>query len=160
VDVERTALPGIGLQHVFTTRRGRQIGVVSHRNGQRDLAVYDKEDPDTCVVMVKLTPEEANVLAELLGTERVVERLAELHRQVEGLVTEQIPITAGSPYDGRTLGSTQARSRTGASIVAVVRDAQVIVSPRPDFVFAAGDKVVVVGTGEGTAAVARIFSDG
>ena len=90
----------------------------------------------------------------------MVERLAELHRQVEGLVTEQIPITAGSPYDGRTLGSTQARSRTGASIVAVVRDAQVIVSPRPDFVFAAGDKVVVVGTGEGTAAVARIFSDG
>jgi TrkA domain protein len=160
VDVERTALPGIGLQHVFTTRRGRQVGVVSHRTGRRDLAVYDKEDPDTCVVTVQLTPEEANVLAELLGTGRVVERLADLHRQVEGLVTELIPIMDGSPYDGRSLGDTQARSRTGASIVAVVRGAQVHASPRPDFVFAAGDKVVVVGTGEGTSAVAHILSDG
>ncbi|HEX2314645.1 MAG TPA: cation:proton antiporter regulatory subunit [Thermomonospora sp.] len=160
MDVERTALPGIGLQHVFTTRRGRQVGVVSHRNGRRDLAVYDKDDPDSCVVTVQLTPEEANALAELLGTDRVVERLAELHRQVEGLVTEQLPIAAGSPYDGRRLGDTRARTRTGASIVAVVRDGGVVASPRPDFAFAAGDTVVVVGTGEGTAAVARILTDG
>jgi TrkA domain protein len=160
VDVERTALPGIGLQHVFTTARGRQIGVISHRTGRRDLAIYDKEEPDTCVVTVALTGEEANALAELLGTGRIEERLAELHRQVEGLVTEQIPVATGSPYDGRVLGDTQARTRTGASIVAVVRDGQVIASPRPDFVFAAGDIVVVVGTGEGTAAVAAILANG
>ncbi|MFC6936914.1 cation:proton antiporter regulatory subunit [Actinomadura yumaensis] len=52
------------------------------------------------------------------------------------------------PYDGRPLGDTQARTRSGASIVAVVRSGQVHASPRPDFVFAAGDTVVVVGTGE------------
>ncbi|MBA9002234.1 cation:proton antiporter regulatory subunit [Thermomonospora cellulosilytica] len=160
MDVERTSLPGIGLQHVFTTSRGRQVGVVSHRTGRRDLAVYDKQDPDTCIVTVQLTAEEAGFLAELLGTGKVVERLNDLHKQVEGLVTEQVPIAAGSPYDGRTLGDTRARSRTGASIVAVVRNAEVIASPRPGFVFSAGDKVVVVGTAEGTAAVARIFASG
>jgi TrkA domain protein len=83
-----------------------------------------------------------------------------LNRQVEGLVTVQIAIAAGSPFDGRTLGDTRARTRTGASIVAVVRDGDVAVSPRPDFRFAAGDVVVVVGTGEGTAAVSAIFNDG
>jgi TrkA domain protein len=160
VDVERTALPGIGLQHVLTTARGRQIAVISHRTGRKDLVIYDRDDPDTCVATVKLSTEEANAIAELLGTGRVVERLNDLHRQVEGLVTEQYPIAPGSPFDGRALADTQARTRTGASIVAVVRDRQVIASPRPDFTFTAGDIVVVVGTGEGTSAVAAILADG
>ncbi|MDL4776615.1 MULTISPECIES: cation:proton antiporter regulatory subunit [Thermomonosporaceae] len=160
MDVERTALPGIGLQHVLTTGKGRQIGVISHRTGRRDMVIYDKEDPDSCVATVPLTPEEANAIAELLGTGRIIEHLAELQRQVEGLVTEQIPIVPGSPYDDRPLADTQARTRTSASIVAVVRDGQVIASPRPDFVFTAGDTIVVVGTDEGTAAVARILADG
>ncbi len=160
MDVERVNLPGIGLRHAITTHRGRRLGVVSHHNGRRDLVVYDKDDPDTSVVSVALTVEEANALAELLGSARIVERLTELNRQVEGLVTEQIPVLAGSPFDGRTLGDTAARSRTGASIVAVVRDRHVFASPRPDFRFTAGDVVVVVGTAEGTAAVATILTDG
>ncbi|HCT76444.1 MAG TPA: potassium transporter TrkA [Micromonosporaceae bacterium] len=160
MDVERTALPGIGLQHVFKTARGRRLGVISHRTGRRDLVVYDKEDPDSALVSVTLTSEEANVLAELLGTARVVERLAELQRQVAGLVSAQLPITSGSPYEGRTLADTQARTRTGASIVAVVRGSEVFASPRPDFSFRTGDVVVVVGTDDGTAAVAQILATG
>ena len=67
---------------------------------------------------------------------------------------------AGSPYDGRSLGDTRARTRTGASIVAVVRHGQVVASPRPDFVFHPDDIVVVVGTADGTAAVARLLVEG
>lgn len=142
------------------THRPARIGTISHRDGRRDLLVYDRLDPDTCVLTVPLTVEEANALAELLGTARIVERLTELHRQVEGLVSEQIPIAPGSPYDGRPLGDTQARTRTGASIVAVVRDGDVVASPRPDFVFRAGDVVVAVGTAEGTAAVSDLIAAG
>jgi TrkA domain protein len=43
--------------------------------------------------------------------------------------------------------------------VAVVRGGQVFASPRSDFRFTAGD-VVVVGTAEGTSAVAQILTDG
>jgi TrkA domain protein len=160
MDVERTALPGLGLQHVFTTARGQRVGVVSHHTGRRDLVIYDADDQDTAAETVVLTPEEANTLAELLGTLRIVERLAELARQIEGLVSRQVPIEPGSRYDGRLLGDTRARTRTGASIVAVVRGGEVIASPRPDFRFAAGDVVVVVGTAEGTRAVAEIFASG
>jgi TrkA domain protein len=160
MDIERVNLPGIGMRHTITTERGRRLGVVSHHTGRRDLVVYGKEDPDSAVASVPLTAAEANALAELLGTHRLVERLTELHRQVEGLVTEQISVADGSPYAGRTLGDTAARTRTGASIVAVVRDRQVYVSPRPDFRFEPGDVVVVVGTAEGTSAVARILTDG
>src|SRR3954447_2037427 len=159
VDIERTALPGIGLRHSFTTARGRQIGVISHRTGRQDVVIYDREDPDAADT-IPLTPQEANALAELLGGARIVERLTELHRQVEGLVSEQTPITAGSPYDGRPLADTRARTRTGASIGAVARNGEVIASPRPDFVFQAGDVVVVVGTADGTSAVANILTKG
>jgi TrkA domain protein len=160
VEVHRTAMPGIGLRHEFMTERGRRVGVVSHRSGRREVVVYDRDDPDTAAVTLTLNAEEANGLAELLASARIVEIIGELHRQVEGLVTEQIPIQPGSPYDGRSLGDTRARTRTGASIVAVVRDSGVVVSPRPDFVFQAGDIVVVVGTAEGVAAVAALLAHG
>jgi TrkA domain protein len=160
MDVKRTDLPGIGTSHVVTTARGRRIGVVSHRSGRRDLVVYAKEDPDTSVASVALSADEANAIAEYLGTARIVEQLAEMQRQVAGLVTEQLVITAGSPYDGRTLGDTRARTRTGASIVAVVRGNEVIASPRPDFGLQARDLIVVVGTAAGAEGVATILTDG
>jgi TrkA domain protein len=160
MDVKRTDLPGIGTSHVVTTARGRRIGIVSHRSGRRDLVVYAKEDPDTSVVSVALSADEANAIAEYLGTARIVEQLAEMQRQVAGLVTEQLVIAPGSPYDGRTLGDTRARTRTGASIVAVVRGNEVIASPRPDFGLLARDLIVVVGTAAGAEGVATILTDG
>lgn len=159
MQIERTALPGIGLRHVLVTERGRRLGVISHYTGRQDLAIYNAEDPDSAELLV-LTPDEAGALAELLGTAGVVERLSELHRQVEGLVSVQVTITANSRYSGKSLAETRTRSNTGASIVAVVRGRDVVPSPRPDFVFNIGDLVVIVGTAEGTNAAASLFCDG
>ncbi|WP_127932847.1 cation:proton antiporter regulatory subunit [Nonomuraea polychroma] len=160
MEVEQTALPGIGLRHDFTTRAGRRVGVVSHRTGRRDLVIYDEDDPDRACQTVTLNDEEADALAELLGAPRIVQRLNELHQQVEGLVSVQLPIPADSPYAGRPMGEARVRTRTGASIVAVVRAGRVVASPGPDFVFQAGDVVVVVGSQDSTAEVADILARG
>ncbi|GAA3102869.1 cation:proton antiporter regulatory subunit [Streptosporangium carneum] len=160
MDVEQTALPGIGLRHEFTTRSGRRIGVVSHRTGRRDLVIYDPTDPDRACETVKLNDEEADALAELLGAPRIVQRLNALHREVEGLVSLQLPIPPGTPYAGRAMGDARVRTRTGASIVAVVRGGQVFASPGPDFTLDGGDVVVVVGSPESTSAVSDIFAHG
>jgi len=45
--VRETNLPGIGVKHDFTTDDGREVGVLVHRDGRRDIVVYDAEDPDT-----------------------------------------------------------------------------------------------------------------
>ncbi|MFF3667792.1 MULTISPECIES: cation:proton antiporter regulatory subunit [Microtetraspora] len=160
MEVEQTALPGIGLRHEFVTQAGRRIGVVSHRTGRRDLIVYDRLDPDRACEAIKLNDEESDALAELLGAPRIVQRLNALHREVEGLVSEQLPIAPGTPYAGRPMGDARVRTRTGTSIVAVVRAGQVIASPGPEFVLQAGDVVVVVGSSEGTEAVAEIMANG
>ncbi|KPM53932.1 potassium transporter TrkA [Frankia sp. R43] len=160
MNVEETGLPGIGLRHDFSTRAGRRVGVVSHHSGRRVLVVYDAQDPDSCAESINLTPEESDVLSELLGAPHIVEKLADISRAFAGLVGDQITIVAGSPYDGRLLGDTRARTRTGASIVAVVRDREVLASPRPDFRLQAEDVVVVVGTPENTAAVGELLRSG
>lgn len=160
MEIEETALPGIGLRHDFQTRGGRRLGVVSHHHGRRDLVIYDAEDSDATRECVPLTAEESDALSELLGAPHIVEKLTDISKAFAGLVGEQIAIQPDSPYAGRPLGDTQARTRTGASIVAVVRDQIVHASPRPDFRFEVGDIVVVVGTPDNTASVAALLRTG
>jgi TrkA domain protein len=157
--VEQTTLPGIGVRHDLITETGRRLGVVSHRNGRRDLVVFDPDDPDSCAASIPLTDDEAEALADVLGASLMLGQLAGLRQQAAGLLTEQVPIMAGSPYAGRPLGATRARTRTGVSIVAVLRERQVIPSPRPDFVFEAGDVLVVVGTRSGLDKLTAILAN-
>ncbi|MER7166950.1 cation:proton antiporter regulatory subunit [Micromonospora sp. NPDC000207] len=159
VRVEQTALPGIGVRHEMTTESGRRLGVVSHRNGRRDLVLYDPDDPDSCQADVPLTDDEAEALADILGASLMLGQLSGLREQAAGLLTEQIAIPAGSAYVNRRLGDTRTRTRTSASIVAVLRHGEVIASPDPTFRFAAGDVVVVVGTRQGLDGVTAIFAD-
>jgi TrkA domain protein len=157
--VEQTALPGIGVRHDLVTGSGRRVGVVTHRNGKRDLVFYDRDDPDSAVADIPLTDDEAEALADILGASLMLGQLSGLRQQAAGLLTEQIAIPAGSKYVGRALGDTRARTRTSASIVAVLREREVIASPDPTFRFEAGDVVVVVGTRQGLDGVSRILAD-
>ncbi len=157
MDIQETTLPGVGLRHEFTTRAGRQLGVVTHRTGRRDLLVYDRDDPDACQEVVQLTDEEADALAELLGAARLVQNLAALTQRIEGLAIDWLPIRADSPYAGRTIADTQARSRTGVSIVAILRGDGAIPAPAPDAGFETGDTLVVVGTARGIKELSKLL---
>jgi TrkA domain protein len=154
--ITNRVLPGIGVCQEIDLRGGRRVGVVTHRDGRRDLVVYDVEG-DGALDSVALSDEEADALAEILGAPRVVGVFAELQRQAAGLVIEQLPLPADSPFVGRGLGDTQARTRTGASIVAIIRAGVAALSPDPEFELAAGDLLVTVGTREGVDQVIGIL---
>lgn len=147
--MEVTPLPGIGVRKDFAIRNGRRVGVVTHRDGQIELIVSKSDDPDACLASLPLTADEAGALANLLGAPQLVAQLSAEHREVPGINTRQLPIEANAPYDGRTLGDTAMRTRTGVSVVAVMRAGQVHPSPTPGFTFTAGDLLVAVGTAEG-----------
>lgn len=157
MDVQETPLPGIGLRHDFTTEEGQRLGLVSHRSGRRDVLLYDPRDPDAPRESVSLTPDEAEALATLLGTARITRALSALPDQVAGLVVEWLALASTSPYAGRTLGETRARTRTGASVVALVRGGVVEPSPGPEHDLRAGDTLVVVGTPEGVRGVTSLL---
>lgn len=156
VEIISRSLPGIGVCQEIGLHDGRRVGIVTRRNGTRDIVLYD-EDGDGALGSVSLDGDEANAIAELLGAPQLVARLAELQDRAGDLVTEQLPLPDGSPYDARPLGDTHARTRTGASIVAILRAGVLHPSPSPDFVLQAGDLVVTVGTRDGVDAVAKIL---
>ncbi len=106
--------------------------------------------------VVRLNREEADTLAEILGAPRMAERFADLTKEIPGLSAGQVEVAPGSPFVGRPLGATRARTRTGASIVAIVRGETVLASPPPAQVLQGGDVLVVIGTHDGIAGVEQI----
>jgi K+:H+ antiporter subunit KhtT len=160
VNVDVTPLPGIGIRHDFTARAGRRIGVITYRDGRQELIVSREDDPDACTASVPLTVDEASALANLLGAPQLVAQLRKENDGLTGVHTKQLPVAHSSPYDGRTLGDTQLRTRTAVSVVAVVRAGTVHPSPRPDFVLGGGDALITVGTTEGLAKAADVLERG
>lgn len=157
VNVDVTPLPGIGVRKDFATRTGRRIGVVTQRDGHIELIVSKSDDPDACLASIPLTADEAGALANLLGAPQLV---AKLNDELPGISTRQLPIKPSGPFDGRTLGDTAMRTRTGVSVVAVARAGQIHPSPTPDFTFTGDDLLVAVGTSEGLEAAAKILKYG
>ncbi|MBX3077756.1 MAG: cation:proton antiporter regulatory subunit [Cryobacterium sp.] len=157
VRVEKSDLPGLGVRHDLITARGRRIGVVTFRDGRRELTIFDLDDPDSCIVSIPITDPESSTLAELLGASVVLSKLTELTDEPAGLFTEHMLIPSDSIYAGRPLGDTRARTRTGVSIVALVRDKKVIPSPAPSETIEAGDALIAVGTRPGLDSLSELI---
>ena len=160
MDVNEVLLPGVGLRYEFENSAGDRIGVIAKRAGDFEVVLYAAEDPDAAQPLFHLSVEEAEALAQILGAPRIAERFADLTREVPGLDAGQVDVDADSPYADHPLGDARVRSRTGASIVAVVRDEQVFPSPGPADILHPGDVLVVIGTAVGITEVERIFYKG
>ncbi len=146
-EVREVKLPGVGVRLEFDTAAGEQVAVVVHRGGRREVMVYDGDDPDICNTVMHLTPNEARTLSEALGGSTVTEVSRVVEQRIEGLAIDWIDV--GPSFVDRSLAEGMFRTNTGVSVVAVVRDAQTMPAPGPDFVFEGGDVAVVVGTPAG-----------
>ena len=150
-----TPLPGIGVRYDLTTREQRRLSVVAHRDGSRTLSAYRLDDPDACALSVRLSSAEATTLIDALMPAHHSPNL--LSTTELGLVAERVELSATSHWNGRLLGDTRMRTETGVSIVAVLRRAEAIPSPGPDFRLAGGDTLIVIGTREGVGVAAGIL---
>lgn len=147
--LEETSLPGIGKRVEFFTDEGHRMGVVQHHAGRREVFVCQPGDPDTTDVAVNLSEDDAHSLVDALGVESVTQDAGERTYEVEGLVFEWLDVPGDSPVTGKSIGQQRIRTRTGASVVAVIRQPRPVPAPEPDFVIEAGDTLVVAGTAEG-----------
>jgi TrkA domain protein len=146
-EVTETQLPGVGVRHEFTTSSHERLAVLSHRTGRREIAVYDRSDPDACTSVLHLSVDDTRTLAALLGGSPVSEAVAGVQR-LEGIAIDWIRLGAGKQA-GRTIGEGRLRTRTGASIVAIVRGDVTVPAPGPETPLESGDVVVAVGTPDG-----------
>lgn len=157
-EINEVKLPGVGVRFEFETSEGRRIGVISHRTGLREIYVSRGDDPDEFTRALGLSPDDARTLAELLGATRVAQQLTELQQRIEGLVIDWLPIREDSVFVGRTIGDAQIRTRTGVSVVAIVRGDNAVPAPGPEQDLTSGDYLVVVGTARGVEQVVELLS--
>lgn len=145
------------MRHEFTTASGEQVGVLVYHDGRREILVYDAQDPDACTTMMMLNSDDTRTMSELLGASQVTEVVEAVQQEIEGLVIEWLEVPEGSPASGKTIGDGEYRTKTGASVVAVLRDGQSIPAPGPEFSFLADDVIVAVGTSEGVASLRQLI---
>ncbi|MFL0460115.1 cation:proton antiporter regulatory subunit [Kytococcus sedentarius] len=160
VNVRESVLPGVGIRYEMTTRNGRTLVVVVHRDGVADLCAFSAEDPDRAQDTLHLTLEESDAVADMLGSTRVTKHFADLSAEVPGLESARLTIERGSPFDGATLGDTRARTLTGCSVVAVVRGESVMTAPTPSQDLLAGDVLVAIGAESGLVELSDLLGSG
>lgn len=159
-DLKETQLPGVGQRVEFISDEGRRVGVVHHRTGKRELFVCSPTDPDAVTVSLRLSDDESHALADALGGSSIVESLDHMAQQVEGLAIDWLTVAGDSPSAGKSIAEGRIRTRTGVSVVAVIRGGSAHPAPSPDFNFEANDVLVVVGTPDGIDLVKQILTSG
>ena len=148
-EVRETKLPGVGVRHEFTTDEGNDMAVIVHRDGRREILAYDIDDPDLCHPLVSMSETDTHTLAEILGVSHVTETVSEIRQEIEGLAIEWVELSPGCEFAGLSLGESGLRTKTGASVVAIMGRTDPVPAPGPEFVLQTGDVVVAVGTTDG-----------
>jgi CPA2 family monovalent cation:H+ antiporter-2 len=91
---------------------------------------------------------------------------AEEHRLLHDLIHASgnieviwLPLVPGNPLVGQTLASANLRARTGASVVAIMRNRQLIANPKSMTVFEAEDRIGLIGDHEQIEAAEQLLSE-
>ena len=84
-------------------------------------------------------------------------RLDHLIRAARGTEIQWIPLATSSPILNQSLSDINLRARTGASIVAIVREEFVVPNPTPSTQFQAGDVVGLIGDSTQLTAAAMLL---
>jgi uncharacterized protein with PhoU and TrkA domain len=71
-------------------------------------------------------------------------------------VAVKVPVGAGSPADGVSLGSLHLETETGFYLLAIHRNGRYVYRPRKDTVLYAGDELIATGPDEGHALLAEM----
>lgn len=85
-------------------------------------------------------------------------RLDEMSQFLAGITTDTFLLLKDSPAIGKSLEELQLRSRSGVTVIAVVREGESIQNPGSDFLLGAGDILVLLGSHKGLDQATQILS--
>jgi CPA2 family monovalent cation:H+ antiporter-2 len=91
---------------------------------------------------------------------------AEEHRLLHDLIHASknievvwLPLIAGHPLIGQTLAAANLRARTGASVVAILRDRELMANPKSMTVFRVDDRIGLIGDQEEIEAAKNMLTE-
>lgn len=143
--VRESDLIGIGKKYQIETEAGDHMVVVIHDDGRRELYRYDQEESESKCVMT-LSDEESRQVAGIIGGLSYKPKALEtIEVALDDLSIEWIKVSNDSPSLGKSIGELEVRKRTGASIIAAIKEGDSIINPGPDYVMRADTTMVVAG---------------
>lgn len=148
MDVHESDLPGVGKRYRARTTAGEKLVLVIHHDGRRELYRFG-EDPDRPRSVLELTDEEAHQIGALLaGTYFQPITGDSVMEVLEGLHLRWLRVEPGGALAERTIREMEIRKRTGASVIAILRQGEPLPNPSPDERMETGDTVLALGTPE------------
>lgn len=93
-----------------------------------------------------------------INTEEEHRLLHDLLEATSSIEIQWFPLAGDNPFVGRTLAEANLRAQTGASVVAILREGQLMANPKSMTVFQAGDRIGLIGDKEEIAVVESLLS--
>lgn len=147
MEVKMADLPGVGKKISFETAEKQKVVLIIHHSGKRDLYFFQDTEEDEADYFLSLTSEETREMgAQLLGATYHPVDDDQMQIFQKQLVMEWIKLTPESPFVDKQIAESQIRTHTGASVIAVMHDDEMIVSPDIHLVLKAGNTVMAAGT--------------
>ncbi len=145
MEVREHDLPGVGKKFAIVTDEGDRMTVIIHNTGSREIYHF-REGEEYPFFAVRLTDAEARKMGAVLGGAYFQPPAAErMDLILEHLSIEWLKVEAGAPIAGHTIGEAAIRKRTGASVIAILRDGEARPNPGPDERLEVDDTLVVIG---------------
>lgn len=149
MQIKMADLPGIGKKLSFVTAEKNMVVLIIHHSGKRELYFFEDAEADEADFSINLTADETREMgAQLLGATYQPIDIDTMKTFKKQLVMEWVELKPESPITGKTIGEAKIRTRTGASIVAIVRGEDVIVSPGINEILQTGDTLMAAGKSE------------
>lgn len=143
--VRESDLIGIGKKYQIETQAGDNMVVVIHDDGRRELYRYDDEENESKCVMT-LSDEESRQVAGIIGGLSYKPKALEtIEVALDDLIIEWYKVEGTASSLGKTIGELEIRQRTGASIIAAIKDGDSIINPGPDYAITPQTTLVVAG---------------
>lgn len=154
MEVREIELPGVGWKYALRTSGGGRLTVIVHHTGHREIYFFEK-DAEFPSHAVRLDDAEGRQLGAILGGGRyqpVGE--AQLETVLGELTIDWYDVT--ERLAEKTIGELEVRKKTGASIIAVLREGRPPdPNPGPDVSLREGETLMVIGSREQVEAFRR-----
>jgi TrkA domain protein len=148
MDVREHDLPGVGKKFAVVTNDSDRLTIIIHNSGHREIYFFERGE-DYPAYALRMEDGEARKLGAILGGAFFQPVVAESMEMVfDQLSVEWLKVGTASPLAGRSLLEAAVRERTGASVIAILRNGKALPNPQPDERIAAGDTLMVVGDRE------------
>src|SRR5690606_4737967 len=143
--VRESDLIGIGKKYQIETNAVDNMVVIIHDDGRRELYRYDEEENESRCVMT-LSDEEARQVAGIIGgLSYKPKALDTVELALDDLLIEWYKVEKSDISTNKSIGELEVRQRTGASIIAAIKDGDTTINPGPDYIITQGTTLVVAG---------------